>query len=233
MHALSTKGIRLPAAKHHVLASHTKLLFQFPLGFQLQRLQDFLLLSRWHLLFLRHSCMMSQYIAFVKQQKTNIWASMRMARTCKHSSKTVAGTYCTSSTSLPCLGMRHSKHPHFAGILWPFHSPLPVLHIGGWDHALQAYAQTSTHKGTKKTLHTSININSTFFLCTLVTFTYWSPPSHSNIKKLCSVWASVFRVIDGLPASPSATSLILLPGHNTQHSDPARSSPCLHWFHPS
>ena len=75
------------------------------------------------------------------------------------------------------------------------------------------------------------NINSTFFLYTLVTFTFWSPPSYNDIKKLWLVPLSTSCVRDGLPAIPSATGLIPLPGHKTQHSDPACSSSCVHGDH--
>lgn len=72
------------------------------------------------------------------------------------------------------------------------------------------------------------NISSTFFLYTLVTFTFCSPPSHSDIKKLWSLALSDLSVWDRLHAIPSATGFIPFLGHKTQHSDPALSGPCSH-----
>ena len=64
------------------------------------------------------------------------------------------------------------------------------------------------------------------FLCTFVTSTNCFPSSHNSINKLRAMLVSLFGCGGVLPAMPSATSLVPLPGYNTQHCVPHRSNYC-------
>ena len=140
------------------------------------------------------------------------------------------------STEQPCIlrGSKHDPHGHHPSqtitIVYASFSLATRYRLDHFTNVSFGAGGVTTSSKYRLLEFSSTNINSTFFLNTFVTFTNWSPPSYNDIKKLRSVPNSVLCAGDGLPASPSATGFAPFPGNKTQHSDPPRSGPCLHWF---